>query len=761
MRATKDLNVESLEALKSGIRLLSVIEEDDLVRANVAFPTGKLRIFENKIDAYLDPTKVSKEGHPRHALLLNAIERIGRATLVSLWSDPNEPAPLTEAGPLWWEVWARSGAGFRSHAEALGFKVADRALSFPEREVFLCQAPVTTMAEAVELLDSVAELRRARRIETRFFVSLPAREQAAWMEDLTSRTSPPADDAPAVCLLDTGVDESHPLLRRIVDTRLTLEPGWGPDDLVGHGTQMAGFAVYTDALAEVLASTTPMSGTHWVESVKILNAAATEPPEHPDLYGEVTRECVARAEVARPARSRVVTSTITGVRCPDGQPTSWSAAVDGLASGDQDDEDVRRLVVVAVGNSDRSSGYAYPDANFDEPVQDPSQAWNALTVGAYTELVEIDQAEHPDWRAVAEAGDLSPASTTAASWPFDVAARKPPIKPDILVEGGNMAWRPGSSEPDFVDDLLLLTTRRRDSGFGLLTSSGETSGATAIASGVAAQVMARYPTLWPEAVRALMVHSARWTAQMERRCRCETNRATARSLYRRYGYGVLSPSRALTSLAHAPTLVMQKWIQPYDWHESRPSDTRTRDLHLYELPWPVDVLESLGGANVKLRVTLSYFVEPGPGERGWGNRYGYPSFGLRFKVCPARVDKEIFHRAVNREQAGAGGGASDSDSAQWRLGAECFSGSVHSDVWEGTAADLAAKNVLAVYPVYGWWRYRKHLGRVTSKARYALVVSLEAPSIATAIDGSQIKPDLYTFIEHEVGVVSMDATPQG
>jgi len=39
-------------------------------------------------------------------------------------------------------------------------------------------------------------------------------------------------------------------------------------------------------------------------------------------------------------------------------------------------------------------------------------------------------------------------------------------------------------------------------------------------------------------------------------------------------------------------------------------------MHLHDLPWPTEQLQALGGAQVTLRITLSYFIEPNPGERG-------------------------------------------------------------------------------------------------------------------------------------------------
>ena len=60
---------------------------------------------------------------------------------------------------------------------------------------------------------------------------------------------------------------------------------------------------------------------------------------------------------------------------------------------------------------------------------------------------------------------------------------------------------------------------------------------------------------------------------------------------------------------------------------------KSKDIKLHALPWPRDALLALPfGTPVEMRVTLSYFVEPSPGERGWDRKYGYASHGLRFKV---------------------------------------------------------------------------------------------------------------------------------
>ena len=55
-------------------------------------------------------------------------------------------------------------------------------------------------------------------------------------------------------------------------------------------------------------------------------------------------------------------------------------------------------------------------------------------------------------------------------------------------------------------------------------------------------------------------------------------------------------------------------------------------------------------------------------------------------------------------------------------------GSIHSDVWVGTAAELADKKYVAIYPVSGWWKELKKEKRQSSVVRFSLIVSIETPS---------------------------------
>ncbi len=56
-------------------------------------------------------------------------------------------------------------------------------------------------------------------------------------------------------------------------------------------------------------------------------------------------------------------------------------------------------MLISAGNTDPAARRTYPDPNLTDGVHDPAQAWNALTVGGYTEKALVDQARYPGWQA--------------------------------------------------------------------------------------------------------------------------------------------------------------------------------------------------------------------------------------------------------------------------------------------------------------------------------------------------------------------------
>jgi len=731
-----ELKFESLDVSKSGIELCTVkTTADNRTQATVFVPDGKLDIFLRKVVAYRDKMTTPKtEGttaRPLNQDLVEGISSISLAALEALWNERGVPFPDQNA-VVSWEVWLRRAKGLdplqrlRAHAQAFNLEVGTQTINFVDRHIVIVRGTAVNLARSIDILGMIAEL-RLPKTTAEFFTEMTGIEQEAWVNDLAARSVAPGAGAPYVCLFDTGVTHGHPLLGPLAQAAdmHSYNPAWGTQDWKDHGTPMAALAAYGD-LTDALASAGPLPLTHHIESVKIVHPVE----EHErDLYGAVTQESAYRVEV-NPDRNRVFCMAVTATDGRErGRPSSWSAAVDSLAAGNEDEDG--RLIILSAGNTDPEQRHLYPDSNMSDSVHDPAQAWNALTVGGTTDKIKIDAAQYPGWTALAASGDLAPASCTSMTW------TKWPIKPDIVMEAGNMARNPADQSCEYQDGLQLLSTSNR---FGLgqpLTSFGDTSAAAALAARYAAMVRAKYPDLRAETVRALMIHSARWTPAMLARHTGSDARLDMKGLVRCFGYGVPDLRDLLSSLDNSLTLVVESDLQPFFKDSDDNNRLKTREMRLHPLPWPTDELAALGNTDVVMRVTLSYFIEPSPGERGWTPRYGYQSHGLRFAVRNALESAPQFEQRINRFGRDDDYEAPGLADPGWTFGyanrSLTSTGSIHSDVWHGKAVDLAARGHIAVYPTMGWWNKRPQLEGWKKSARYSLLVSIATPGVESNI----------------------------
>lgn len=741
------LKLDSLDRRSIGVELLSAGEDDGVVVATIFVPDHSLEKFLTLLDDYA--AKDTKKGTPRNQKLIESIASARLAVTRDLWRD-NGPFPEPNQA-IHWEVWLRSAD--RDTQEVHGQFVTDCAAAnlrpkhayvvFPDRVVGLAFGTAEQISRSIGLLTSIAELREAKELATEY-LRIPARFQAELVDDLLDRTSFSGPDAPAVLLLDTGVNRGHPLIQPALDAldMHAVEASWGTadHDTGQHGTGMAGIALYGD-LTSLLAGSAPVSLNHRLESAKLLPAppAANEP----EVYGYVTEQAVARAIIAAPQRHRAICLAITTDDRDAGLPSAWSGAIDQMCAGVGDG--IPKLMFVSAGNindiRDGNRAYVYHRTNCEEAgVEDPGQAWNVVTVGAFTEKVVIHDTTFTGWQPIGESQDLCPTSRTSLAWGEEAFAGWP-IKPDVVMEGGNYAT--DGTHRDGIEDLCLLSTFLGGDG-RLFQAVSDTSPATADAARLAAGLWSEYSQLWPETIRGLIVHSAQWTDAMYARFPGAT-KAAAHQRLRCYGYGVPDSDRARYSAENAITLIFEGELQPY---RREGSSARTNVMHLHQLPWPTAILQGLGSTPVSMRATLSYFIEPSPGRRGWlaSRSHRYQSHGLRFDVIRPEEDEHAFLRRLTRAEWDDADSRPDNvdETRNWRVGSYGRrNGSLHSDWWNGTAAELAACDRIAVFPVNGWWKERPHKQRVESGARYALIVSIETPAEGI---------DLYAAVSTQVEI---------
>lgn len=754
-----DLVLKSLESLVQNIRLLNVRKKEAVVEnladnpqqepqqtstyATVFVPHTQKEFFVRKLQTYLDDD--TAKGKPKNAALVESIGGIRKALLVdSFWSDSNTTPPTDNHE--WVEVWLSSHHKdvIRSfEALLIEQEISTRSghIKFPERAVKMVYANGLQLETLTTLSDHIAEYRSAETT-TNYWMDLKNKDQADWVKNLLDRCNVNTTSLSSVCILDTGVNNSHPLLQPLLSDEdcQAFDTEWGTDDHDKHGTLMAGIVAYGD-LAESLESTEQIELTHRIESVKIL----PPPPEQnaPNLWGYITSQAISRAEIQAPYRNRSFCMAISAQNTMHrGRPSSWSAQLDQSSSGA--DDDTYRLIIVSAGNTSTDIPDAannYPNVQLTDSVHDPAQSWNTVAVGAYTELDQITDATLKEYSPVAPKYGLSPFSTTSLTWEENTW----PIKPELVLEGGNLA-SDGLGFATECDDLSLLSTHYEQTQAHFSTFS-MTSAATAKLSWMAGKLRALNPDYWPETIRALLIHSAEWSDTMKQQFMTDETKTSYKRLLSICGYGVPDLQRAMYSSQNSLTLVAQSELQPFDKKAKGKSGYRTRDMHFYELPWPKDVLLSLPDETpVEMRITLSYFVEPGPGEIGWQDRYRYASHGLRFELNSPGEERAAFIKRINRaardEDEDKPGTKAPSD--HWLLGSQARNrGSIHSDIWQGTSADLADSNLIAISPTIGWWRERQYLGRWNKKARYSLIVSISTPDESV---------DVYTPVATQIQV---------
>lgn len=736
-----ELVTKSLEDMRSKeVRLLNIRKQENSLGQLVTFATvfvsnSKRKFFVNKLEEYISQN--TKKGNPKHQDLVTSISDIKNALLVdSFWTDLKAPQP--GSNKKWVEVWLRSDSDndiniFDRLLTQLNLESRRGVVKFPERMVkvvFACSADLEKLTQTSDL---IAEYRLAKSTAA-FYMEMDAKEQKDWIDNLVERVDYQKNPVgSAVCILDTGVNKGHPLLQPFLSDEdcQTVEPAWGVHDHDRHGTLMAGTSLYGD-LSPLLESQDIIQVPHILESVKILpNGGENEP----DLWGYITAQGVNRAEIQAPMRKRSYCMAVTSTDTRDrGRPSSWSAEIDQLAS--QWNE--QRLFIISGGNSlhgieVQDAAKQYPDIQITESVHDPAQSWNALTVGAVTDLVAITDPNLSSYHPVADVHMLSPFSTTSSTW----EENKWPIKPELVLEGGNLAID-NSGFVTECDDLSILSTSYMPHTQGYFYPFNMTSAATAQLARMAGILRAEYPSYWEETIRALLVHSADWPDALKNQFINGNSKGEFKRLLSICGYGIPDLNRALYSARNTLTLISQAELQPFDKESGR---IRTKDMHFYDLPWPIEVLQALpDDVDVKMKITLSYFIEPGPGEIGWKDRYRYASHVLRFDINNPGESKEEFIKRINKAAREEDEQLSSTQSASghWLLGSNARDrGSVHSDTWNGTSAELASSRFISIMPKIGWWKERSHLGDWGRKTRYSLIVSIET---------EETEIDLYTPI---------------
>ena len=739
------MTVDGLGDRPANVDFVSVDEDTGVTLIDA--PDATLPHLRKKVEWFGDDSKVTKKKQKRRSAPL--IAPISGIRLASLY-DRAGPA-YRESRPSgdrddWIEIACRGGRqrseqeNNRTRIQIQGALKVLHKTEAPEymaaeRLVFLVRLSVPNEVEF--LIDHV---------DCIFEFDLAGPDVVGWLnheqQPLDSANEMnligPRSDAPSVAIHDTGLTPEHPLLRRSIKQVVSVVPGdVSTSDEDGHGTEMAGIALFDD-LASALQSGNH-EASHWLESARILVAAdiGTARESYRHLWPKITEDAViALDEIASSQRIHVMAVTAEALR--PGEPSYWSDAVDQLCYN----EGVGRLFIVSAGNADYVADTSllddFPQMNLEAKHHDPAQAVNALTIGAYTERESLPpDPTYSACVAVARAGQISP-HTTAGTIP-----NRNGIKPDVVLEGGNVAYD-GTLPDGGVGTLVGLTTSHRPTVAPFSQING-TSEAAAHAAWFAAQLVRHNPEFRPETIRGLIVHAASWS---ERMCDSFPNVDERLAIC---GFGVPDLSFASGCAASRATIIVEDEMPNFRRESSSGGSGNSGDggndreffrvAKIFNMPFPEYLLLESPDAEIEIRVTLSYFAEPNTARRVL--RRG---LDLRWDMQGPLESVVEFTQRINRLARADGEKGPGTDSFGWGLGMRRRSrGTVQSDRWRGTAADAAGAKKLAVYPRLGWWDQKQD--KKFSSMPFSLIVSVESAGL-----------DLYNSVALELAAeVTIDA----
>ena len=249
--------------------------------------------------------------------------------------------------------------------------------------------------------------------------------------------SPPADDAPSVCVIDSGVTPQNPLLkpvvrRKLLKSFLRTDPD-NPFDSFGHGSGVASLVAYQ---AILIGAGAVNEGKVWVASARIVTKE--EELEDDRLFSAVLREVV---EYFRPKGIRIYNLSLGNRQLKWNQQSrrtadrkSWVArTIDNLSR----EHDV--IFVTCTGNLELreineyvSNDCPYPAylAEIESSILDPGHAALALTTGSIAPGTTV--ANNSADTAVAEQNHPSPFTRCGPGIRGE-------CKPELVDFGGNYA----------------------------------------------------------------------------------------------------------------------------------------------------------------------------------------------------------------------------------------------------------------------------------------------------------------------------------
>lgn len=709
-------NLDFSNIKKHGVEFIS--QEDKTICVVFASEQGLAEFAD-----HLSKLGAAQDGELSYRQILLALEGVGNWSREDResWAIKQFGLPGSEFFILDVELWP---VGFEHSPERFqviqnfeqwlyvqGIRRVDRV----NRDSLVLYRVEVTRAQA----DLLLEHRDVRQVD------LPPRSGITYQQmdvtlDLHSgEISAPALGASKICVLDSGVNSNHPLLKSAFGEAESYIERQGPEDDVGHGTGVAGIVLYGN-LEECLAANRWQPEV-WLYSGKVMMKA---PDADEAVFDTKTIEQSVEKAVAH--FSGELGCRIFNVSLGNENAPYSGRHIQGIAyTLDRLAREYNVLFVVSAGNfrgtetlpkSDWRSEYPEYLLADESRIIDPAPALNVLTVGALANHTATgNEQRHGD----REINELSPAVEDQPS-PFTRhgPSLRGAFKPDLMAHGGNLAspMRPKDEQwRKVVERLGVLTLNHHFLGSTLFKDISGTSFAAPYISHLAGRLLNLYSNASANLLRAMLVNHADvpdachapFPGELHDRIRDVT------------GYGKVNADTLFRSTDYEVVLLAE--------------DTLLNDSHqFYELPLPESFLRS-NRATRQLRVTLAYC----PPVRT--TRVDYVATKISYRLVKGRSLSEVqrhFNQALKKDVEKT---IPDASPANREITSqEREKGTVQSSVWK--FRQLSPKDKWFVVVT----RQDKDWGTLLCKEseEYALVV--------TVSDRENQEVQLYTQIQARI-----------
>jgi hypothetical protein len=442
--------------------------------------------------------------------------------------------------------------------------------------------------------------------------------------DMVLADAPPLNEldgnAPLIGIIDSGVND-HPFLADVIAGAIGVPADLGTADVWGHGTRVAGIAVFGDLRTQLEAGALQRGAR--LCTAKVVNDRGGFDDRR--LVPSQMREAITTLNQRFGCRVFVIALADRRRIFDGGKVGTWAATLDELA------RELDVVIIVPSGNRTPRGGNRLEQAVTEYPrylMEDvnrffePAGALNVITVGAlaHGEGLDSDRADDVRVRSITRPHEPAPFSRIG---PGPGGA----TKPDVVEIGGTLIFDPVVARLRGGEDVgsagvLTLYHNYLDH---LFTAGSGTSYAAPRVAFSAAQILTRIPGASANLIRALIVGSAEIPQPAQERLLLLGADAT-RAIC---GHGLVDLERAAFSDDARVTLYAE--------------DNLALDhFAVYRIPIP----EAFQAANGERRIRVTLAFDP-PVRHA---RNDYAGVGMSFRLIRGCLPDIIFDHYRKREQ---------------------------------------------------------------------------------------------------------------